>query len=169
MSEFGGIDIYDSTNTMNYACIKITAIVSILLVSACMKGVGVSLSPNAQPGEDLIPPSYAGNFFTEVCLRTAPNFTGVPQAISGEPFVQHQETGTYFHKFADLSVKVSDYGCSLVFKSEADVDNTIAELAKGVTKNAANWNVQIPRTLDVTSNASPDGKGRYFRIGLPRS
>ncbi|MGR3839594.1 MAG: hypothetical protein ACU0A2_14705, partial [Cognatishimia sp.] len=43
-------------------------------------------------------------------------------------------TGTYYHKFADLSIKVSDYGCSLVFRSEMSIDDTIAELAKGTAK-----------------------------------
>lgn len=147
---------------------KTTAILSVLILSACMRDTVVPLSPNAEPGADLIPPDFAGNFFTEVCLTTAPEFIDVPQAIAGEPFVQHQETGTYFHKFADLSIKVSDYGCSLVFKSEAGVDETISALAKGVKQNAANWGVKIPRNLDVTSHAAPDGTGRYFRIGLPR-
>jgi hypothetical protein len=137
-------------------------------VASCVKGVGVEQSASAQPGQDLIPPSFAGNFFTEICLTTAPSFENVSHAISGEPFVQHQKTGTYFHKYADLSIKVSDYGCSLVFKSGLGVDETLSELAKGVSMNAENWGVKIPRNIDISSNASPDGKGRYFRVGLRR-
>ena len=139
-----------------------------LALTGCLNVAGVAESPNARPGKNLIPPGLAGNFFTEVCLVTAPNFEEVPQSIAGEPFIRHQETGTYFHKFADLSIKVSDYGCSLVFKSELSIDETISGLAAGVTKNAQNWNVTIPRNLDITSDPSPDGNGRYFRIGLPR-
>jgi hypothetical protein len=139
-----------------------------LALSGCLNSASVAESPNARPGKNLIPPDFAGNFFTEVCLVTAPSFEGVAGAIAGEPFVRHKQTGTYFHKFADLSIKVSDYGCSLVFKSELSKDETLAGLAAGVTKNAKNWNVTVPRNLDITSNPSPDGKGRYFRIGLPR-
>lgn len=146
----------------------ITTLVFLLSLVGCVKEVGLLQSPNAEPGSNLIPPSFAGNFFTEICLTTAPSFENVPQAISGEPFVQHQETGTYFHKFADLSIKVHDYGCSLVFKSEMSVGETISELAKGVAKSAENWGVEIPRNMDITSKKSPDGNGRYFRIGLPR-
>lgn len=138
-------------------------------LTGCMGTSAVVQSADARPGDDLIPPSFAGNFFTEICLTTAPSFEGVPQAIAGEPFVQHSEYGTYYHKFADLSIKVSDYGCSLVFRSDVGVDATISELAKGVTKNAANWGVTIPRNLDITSREAPYGVGRLFRIGLPRS
>lgn len=143
--------------------------ISLTLASAgCVSSSGVARSADAEPGVDLIPPSFAGNFFTEICLTTAPSFERVGQAIAGEPFVQNSGTGTYYHKFADLSIKVSDYGCSLVFKSEMSVDDTLSELAKGVTKNASNWGVTIPKNLDITSRPSPTGDGRYFRIGLPR-
>ncbi|WP_299917511.1 hypothetical protein [uncultured Roseobacter sp.] len=147
---------------------RCTVILFSLVLAGCAEGQWTPQSPNARPGSDLLPPSFAGNFFTEICLTTAPSFEKVQQAIAGEPFVQDQKTGTYFHKFADLSIKVSDYGCSLVFKSELSIDETVSELATGVTKNAANWGVDIPPNIDVTSDASPDGRGRYFRIGVPR-
>lgn len=140
-----------------------------LLTTGCAPNVNVAQSLEASPGPDLIPPSYAGNFFTEICLTTAPSFSGVPRAIAGEPFVQHTGTGTYYHKYADLSIKVSEYGCSLVFRSEMSIDDTIAELAKGTAKNLENWGLTLPDNLDITSYASPRGNGRYFRIGAPRS
>ena len=138
-------------------------------LGGCNVHSGVAQSSSATPGTDLIPPSFAGNFFTEICLTTAPSFDGVPQAIAGEPFVQHSETGTYFHKFADLSIKVTDLGCSLVFKSSLSVDATLEELAKGVTKNAENWGVTIPRNLHISSRPAPEGDGRYFLVRLPNS
>ena len=146
----------------------LSVVLFVSLVAGCVTAAGVAQSPNARPGHDLIPPSFAGNFFTEICLSTAPSFDNVPQAISGEPFVQDQVTGTYFHKYADLSIKVSDYGCSLVFQSELGIDETIAELAKGVRMNSENWGVEIPWNIDITSIPSPLGNGRYYRIGLPR-
>jgi hypothetical protein len=153
---------------MNFS--KCTAFFLTISLSGCINTTHVPVpeSAVARPGEDLIPPSFAGNFFTEICLTTAPDFQNVPQAISGEPFIRHSETGTYYHRFSDLSIKVAGYGCSLVFKSELSIDETISELANGVAMNAENWGVQIPRNLDITSNPSPDGKGRYYRIGLPR-
>ena len=146
-----------------------TAAFLAMSLTGCVSPSGVAESPNAGPGPNLIQPDFAGNFFTEICLTTAPSFERVGQAISGEPFVRNQSTGTYYHKFANLSIKVSDYGCSLVFKSELNIDETISGLAQGVTQNAENWGVTIPRNLDITSNPSPDGNGRYYRIGLPRS
>jgi hypothetical protein len=146
-----------------------TATLFAMSLTGCVNPSRVAESPNAGPGSNLIQPDFAGNFFTEVCLTTAPDFVRVGQAIAGEPFVRNQSTGTYYHKFADLSIKVSDYGCSLVFKSELSIDETISGVAQGVAKNAENWGVTIPRNLDITSNPSPDGKGRYYRIGLPRS
>ncbi|WP_220801417.1 hypothetical protein [Roseobacter sp. OBYS 0001] len=148
--------------------LRLTFALFVLVLAGCAGSPRVAQSPNAQPGSELLPPSFAGNFFTEVCLTTAPSFEKVPQAIASDPFVQDQKTGTYFHKFANLSIKVSDYGCSLVFKSVLSIDETVAELAAGTTKNAANWGVEIPRNIEVTSNPSPDGKGRYFRISVPR-
>jgi hypothetical protein len=148
---------------------KFSVFLFVLALVGCGDLAVIRESPDARPGENLIPPEFAGNFFTEICLVTAPSFDRVPQAISGEPFVRHATTGTYFHKFADLSIKVSDYGCSLVFRSEMSVDETISGLAAGVQKNAANWDVVIPRNLDITSKPSPISTGRYFRIGLPRT
>ena len=142
-----------------------SAVLFAVVLSGC---ADIQVSPDAAPGKNLIPPSFAGNFFTEICLTTAPDFEGVPQAIAGEPFVQHSETGTYFHQFADLSIKASERGCSLVFRSEMSIDETLSELANGTVKNAANWGVTIPRNIDVISYPDPDGNGRYFRIGLPR-
>ena len=147
---------------------KYALVLFALAFSGSANIASIAESSNIHPGKNLIRPDFAGNFFTEICLVTAPNFLEVPQAIAGEPFFRHKKTGTYFHKFADLSIKVSDYGCSLVFKSESSIDETISGIAAGVTKNAKSWNVTVPRNLDITSNPSPDGSGRYFRIGLPR-
>ena len=144
---------------------KYALVLFALAFSGCFN---VAESANARTGGSLIRSDFAGNFFTEICLITAPNFQEVPQAIAGEPFYRHQETGTYFHKFADLSIKVSEYGCALVFKSELSIDETISGLAAGTAKTAKKWNVTLPRNLDITSHPSPDGRGRYFRIGLPR-
>lgn len=150
-------------------CLRMLPAISIVALSGCLGTASVPISTNASPGEGLIPPSFAGNFFTEICLVTAPSFEGVPNAIAGEPFTQNSNTGTYYHNFSDLSIKVHEQGCSLVFKSDLDVDETVAELARGTAKNAKNWGVEIPRNISITSNASPDGKGRYYRMSIPRS
>ena len=141
----------------------------VVALSGCLGTGSVPISANASPGQDLMPPSFAGNFFTEICLVTAPSFEGVPNAIAGEPFTQNSKTGTYYHNFADLSIKVHEQGCSLVFKSELDVDKTITKLAHGTRKNAKNWSVEIGRNISVTSRPSPDGRGRYYRMSIPRS
>jgi len=145
---------------------KLRAALIALALAGCASAIGIERSPTASPGPNLIPPSFAGNFFTEICLTTAPGFEGAHKAIAGEPFVQHEVSEIFFHKFADLSIKVSEKGCSLVFRSELGIDETVAGLAEGVTKNAANWGVTIPRNIEVTSNPAAHGEGRYFRIGL---
>ena len=148
---------------------KIFAVLIALAAAGCTDISGIPQSATASPGKNLISAEAAGRLFAETCLATAPNFKHVAQEISGKPFVQHSESKTYYHTSDNLSVKVSGYGCSLVFKSEKSVDDTVSELANGVSNSARKLGFEVPRNIDVNSYAYPNERGRYFRIGLPRT
>jgi hypothetical protein len=138
------------------------------LVTGCSASTGIEVSSNASPGDTLASPGLAANIFAEACLTTAPGFENVSQKIAGRPFVRSRETGIYFHKQWDLSVNVSDYGCTLVFRSESTTDDIRSEISNSIAKSAKDLAIKMPGNISITSIRSPVGAGRYYRVGLPR-
>jgi len=139
-----------------------------IAVSGCSAPIDFPESADARPGQNLVSPSAAGSLFAEVCLRTAPSFQTALQVISDAPYVKNSETDVYYHKFDNLSFKVGEYGCSMVFRSDLSIDQTLSGMANGTVQVANRWNIEVPRNIDVTSRPSADGNGRLYTIGLPR-
>lgn len=81
-----------------------------LVVFGCTGAQLGAQNPDAELGSGILPPNSAGQLFTEVCLTTAPSFEQVPQTVAKRPFVQHSETGTYFHKHATSQSRFTNMG-----------------------------------------------------------
>ena len=132
-------------------------------LTACMTSTGqIASSPNAGPGKETLSAFDAGVIFADVCLTRGPNFEGAKQGISGFPFTQNSGTGTYYHNRANLSVKVTNVQCSMVYGTNAPVDDTVKGLADGT---ASVLKAKAPRGINVTSQVAVDGI-RYFRLGI---
>ncbi|MGB1234358.1 MAG: hypothetical protein ACPG5U_01335 [Planktomarina sp.] len=146
-------------------------ILTVVLAGAILAGCAAPTPPSPQiagvgvgPGNSLPSPRLAGEIFANVCLKTLPRFAGAKTAIAAYPFTQHPTSGTYYHDFENLSVKLHNDTCSMVFGSPSDPAAVIPQLAQG-TKATIN---PVPRNIDITSRPGPDGL-RYFRMGIKKS
>ncbi len=137
------------------------------LVTACAfcacaaQGQTVSKSPDAGPGQRLLSPYDAGVIFADTCLIRGPNFEDAEEGVRVHNVTQNSETGTYYHNAANLSVKVANGQCSLVFATDKQVDDTVFQLAQGTVSMV----YPVPAGVDVTSRVEADGL-RYFRIAI---
>jgi len=116
-----------------------------------------------------VAPSTAAEIFGATCLATAPDFSGLPQAIAAQPFIQNSGTGTCYHTTANLSVKAHEPGCSLVFKSNADPIPARVELLVATEAERAARAPDYDRSIQITGREAPEGGATYFRIFIPRS
>lgn len=147
---------------IRFAC----ATLSILALTACTAprppaaGLPIPVNAGAGPGKSHPSPTLAAEIFAKVCIETAPGFQGAIPALANYPMVQNATTGTYYNRFENLSVKLFDGKCSLVFGSPAGPKAVIPELASGTVKALGK---RPPPGIDITSRAAPDGL-RYFRM-----
>ena len=81
---------------------------------------GVPTRGEVGPGNARVDATFAALTFSDVCGKTAPSFAKAPAAMQSLPFAQHPETGTYYHKNFDLSIKLMPKRCSMVFRSGND-------------------------------------------------
>ena len=76
------------------------------------------------PGTHPVDPDTAVSILSDICVDTLPRFAKAPAVLAKMPFQQHPQTGTYYHRSLDLSIKLhSDKGrkiCSMVFASKDD-------------------------------------------------
>lgn len=84
---------------------------------------GISRSANAGPGARGVSSDRATQIFAELCVRHAPGFGGTEVSAAANGFVQNAGTGAYYHQQDNLSVKLTDGRCSMVFSSK---ENAIA-------------------------------------------
>ena len=106
-------------------------------------------------------PYDAGVIFADVCLTRGSAFQNAREGLQGFPFTQNAATGTFYHNTRNLSVKVTDKTCSLVFATDKSINDTVRELAKG----SASLAPQPPQGVKVTSSKAADGN-TYFRLGI---
>ena len=145
---------------MRLAC-GITA--SPLALSACsVPPDSIPVSPTAGPGPATLAAFDAGVIFADVCLTRGPNFEDAVQGLSGFPFTQNANTGTFYHNRANLSVKVRPSQCSMVYGTKAPIDDVFSDLTKGTASVLAG---SAPEGINVTSQVAADGV-RYFRLGI---
>ncbi len=127
----------------------------------------IPVSPSAGPGPNIMSAFDAGVIFTDVCLTRGPNFEDAVQGLSGFSFTQNAATGTYYHNTANLSVKVRDEQCSMVYgvnaNTEAEIDAVVSGLADGTA--SVLQGTFAPSGIDVRSSRGPDDL-RYFRLGI---
>ena len=140
------------------ACVAFTA-----LAGCVGSDTQVSSKPNAGPGTQFTTPVEAGRIFAKACVLTEPTFKGAEKALLTYPITHSSTTGTYYHNSDNLSVKVHQGTCSLVFGANKSTDAVIDGLARGSMSVAP----ELPRDIDITSHKGPDGV-TYFRLGLER-
>ena len=162
------------------------ALVSLAALSGCMQNVPQETSASTAevvPGKSYVDLTTAGILFNNICLDTMPSFKVEQVAQLNTMFRQHPETGTYYHKYLDLSVKVQKHGngkaCSMVFSSRKDP----MELAIGMSAFPAihsgksnptvmvgqdgSASVQLARGAEFTFIATGRNGGRnYYRAAL---
>lgn len=82
---------------------------------------GMAAAQEVGPGPDPAPPAEAARIFAGVCAATLPDFRAAPAAIAALPLRQNPQTGTWYHRQLDLSVKLhrlnGENVCSVVFSS----------------------------------------------------
>ena len=75
---------------------------------------------------------------------------------------QNSRTGTYYHNTGNLSVKVTQKQCSLVFGTNVPIDDVVDGAAKGTISITG---PKPPKGIEITSKVAPDGL-RYFRFAI---
>lgn len=87
------------------------------------KPAAIQVSDDAQPGPNPISANRAVAVYEALCLKQLPKFAGTEQAAIAEGgFVKHRSFGTYYHQRDNLSVKLINDGCSMVFQSTETVE-----------------------------------------------
>lgn len=135
----------------------------VLALAACAEVVDPTpVSQNASPGASLMSPYDAGVIFADVCLTRGPKFEQAAEGIEGFDFTQNAQTGTYYHKTVNLSVKVRKSECSMVYATKAATDAAVTGLAQGTASVISS----PPPGITVTSQQGPE-EITYFRLGIP--
>ncbi|MGV6850391.1 MAG: hypothetical protein ACWA5A_18610 [Marinibacterium sp.] len=75
-------------------------------------------SPNAGPGNAPVPAARAVAYFNGMCAAAKLGRASLDATAAQNGFVQNSNTTTYYHQREDLSVKLADGSCSIVFTSK---------------------------------------------------
>ena len=146
--------------------LALTAICALAL-AGCAENAGpagpasIPFNNTAGPGAGFMAPFDAGVIFADSCLVRGTRFQDAVEGLRVHNFTHNPQLGTYYHNTNNLSVKVTADTCSMVFASKKQIDETVADLAKGTASIIS----KPPRSISVTSHAANDGL-RYFRIGI---
>ena len=145
-----------------------SAMLAICLSAGCTAIPGeIPVSATAGPGPNVLSAFDAGVIFADAFLIRGANFEDHRQGLAGFPFTQNSATGTFYHNTANLSVKVTDAQCSMVYvanaSNDAEIDNAVSGLAQG--SRSALQGLPAPRGINVTSTAGPQGQ-RFFRLAI---
>ncbi|SMO54790.1 hypothetical protein SAMN06265380_102159 [Ruegeria faecimaris] len=77
----------------------------------------IKRSSNAGPGANPVSAGQATAYFRALCGQAELGRSALEDAAAANGFVQNSKTTTYFHQKQDLSVKLTDTACSIVFVS----------------------------------------------------
>lgn len=80
----------------------------------------IEQSEDARPGALMVSPARAGQVFSDLCVAPAPTFEATEAAAAQNGLVDNPRLETYFHPSENISVKLEDGACSMVFASDAD-------------------------------------------------
>lgn len=86
----------------------------------------VARAADAAPGERAVPATRAAQYYAALCGQAANGRRAVEGAAGANGFVQNTKTGTYYHPIDDLSVKLTDNICSVVFASNSSSASVLA-------------------------------------------
>ncbi len=117
-----------------------------LALAACQSTTGsqeqgsapasIQRSANAGPGTRSVSLARAEETFFDVCIQNGPSFQGTETAAANLGFVQNTRTATYYHPRYNLSVKLVDGTCSMVFMSndgQVEVEQALEALSTSTT------------------------------------
>lgn len=110
--------------------------------------VEITRSANAGPGSRALSSNEAAAIFINLCLSQKPGFAGTQQAAAQNGFVLNTQFGTYYHPRFNLSVKLVNGRCSMVFAprtSLADTEAAIRAAAPGAQFNASTGTARLSR------------------------
>lgn len=138
------------------------AAVALALVPGCADTSQTPKTTSPQVGGQLVNPAEAGVLFAHACIKTRPDFRGMPNALVGQPWVQNSATSTYFHQKQNLSLKVHGAECSMVFAAPDGDESVVERLATGT---AVALKQPAPPGITLTSRVEADGL-RYYRMGI---
>jgi hypothetical protein len=89
----------------------------------------IKASASAGPGSNSISAARARSVFASLCVNQRGSRSGTETAAAADGFIKNTTYGTYYHPRDNLSVKLIDGDCSMVFASTASP----AELQKALT------------------------------------
>jgi hypothetical protein len=107
-------------------------------------------------------PYDAAIIFADTCLIRGANFEDSLEGLRVHNVTRNSKTGTYYHNAANLSVRISEHTCSLVFATDQKSDTAVSELARGTLSMVTG---AVPRGVEITSRVEADGL-RYFHLGI---
>ena len=139
-----------------------------ILVAGCMETqptTAVSRG-DVRPGTHQVDGIIASGLFGQICVETSPKFSRTRSVIAALPFMQHPETGTYYHQNLDLSVKLTnganDSTCSMVFASK----DSPMQLSIIMSVAAGSPSIGIDPSGHSSSTTLPNGaQMRFLSVG----
>ena len=84
-------------------------------------------SANAGPGTKRISSDQAAELFTIVCIGSLPDFATMLTKFD-RGFVQNSKTGTVYSRQYDVSFKLINNDCSMVFSTDDSAGETLAKM-----------------------------------------
>jgi hypothetical protein len=94
----------------------------------------IKVSANATPGTNPISAARARSVFAALCITSKGARPATEAAAAADGFVKHASYGTYYHPRDNLSVKLIDGDCSMVFASTAsptELEKALVSLTSG--------------------------------------
>lgn len=111
----------------------------------------IKVSANAGPGANPISTARARSVFASLCVATGGSLSATEAAAAADGFIRHASFGTYYHPRDNLSVKLIEGDCSMVFASAASA----AELQEALTSLTTSPAVRFSPSVSL------DGKPYY--------
>lgn len=125
---------------------NVCLVIGLCALSACQTTTGVKPVVQGPPsgsgqiervsnvavGDTPVEAAFAAQYFVQSCGISGQGRDALERVLSRDNVVQARDTGTYFHQDLDLSVKLQDGTCSMVFVSTerpADVAERFSRLS----------------------------------------
>lgn len=123
---------------------------------ATMTAPVIKTSAQAGPGSNPITAARARSVFASLCVTQRGSPSGTEAAAAADGFVKNTTYGTYYHPRDNLSVKLINGDCSMVFVSSASA----TELREALTSLASG-----APAVRFAPSVSPDAT-RYYNARI---